>query len=58
MEHTIQDMIGAVAAGRPADAQDAFEGIISQKLHAAIDAKKIEVGQSMIQRQAETHEDV
>jgi hypothetical protein len=50
MSNEIKDFIVNVAADKNADAMQAFHAAIGQKLDAAIESKRIEVAQSMIQR--------
>lgn len=49
MSH-IKDFIINVAADKNADALQAFHNAIGDRVAAAIDAKRVEVAQSMIQR--------
>ena len=50
MSKEIKDFIVNVAADKNADAMQAFHSAIAQKLETAIESKRIEVAQSMIQR--------
>ena len=50
MSNEIKDFIVNVAADKNADAMQAFHAAIAYKLDGAIEAKRIEVAQSMIQR--------
>jgi hypothetical protein len=49
-KESVQDFIVNVAGDKNADALQAFHAAISHKLDAAIESKRIEVAQSMIQR--------
>lgn len=50
MSQYIKDFIVNVAADKNADAMQAFHAAINNRVAAAVDAKRIEVAQSMIQR--------
>lgn len=50
MSDEVQSFIQNVAQGKNADALQSFHAAIGAKVEAAIDAKRVEVAQGMIQR--------
>ena len=54
---TIEDMIDAVGKGDNVTAGKQFDGIIADKLQAALDARKIEIASSIGQPSEEPEEE-
>lgn len=50
MSDNVQAFVSHVAAGENTEALQSFHAAINDKLQAAIEAKRIEVAQNMIQR--------
>lgn len=46
-DYTVQDLISLSYEQKPIDFQDAFNALIADKIASAIDARKVEVAQSM-----------
>ena len=57
-QFTIADMIGAVNQESPSDFQTAFHSIVVDKIHDAINAKKIEIAQNYFNYEDESEEEV
>ena len=53
----IQDIINNVKDGDNVNAGKAFNSVMADKLQTALDAKKIEIASSMIQRKTAEQED-
>ncbi len=56
-QFTIADMIGAVNQESPSDFQTAFHSIVVDKIHDAINAKKIEIAQNYFNYEDESEEE-
>lgn len=52
-----ENFIDALAADNKAAAKDAFESEISSRVTSALDAKKVEVAQTMFNQVADSNED-
>lgn len=57
-QFTIADMIGAVNQESPSDFQAAFHSLVVDKIHDAINAKKIEIAQNYFNYEDESEEEV
>ena len=57
MSDNIKDFVTSVAAGNNVDALQSFHNEINAKIAAAIDDKRIEVAQRMIQRHQQPQEE-
>lgn len=57
METSIIDLIDNVKSGDNVKAGKQFDGVIAQKLQAAMDAKKIEIASSMHNKSSDKEEE-
>ena len=55
-KYNLADLVAATVEQKPNDFEDAFRAILVDRLNVAIDAKKVEVAQSMFNGQVSDEE--